>query len=798
MSDESNHAHAGAATEERKPNRLIESTSPYLLQHAYNPVDWHEWNADTLAEAKRHDKPIFLSVGYSTCHWCHVMEHESFERDDVAALLNDLFIPIKVDREERPDIDEQYMLATQLSTRRGGWPNSVVLTPDGRPWFAGTYFPRPQFMQMLIQLGQAWRERRDEVEQQADRFAQAIREAGAASHATTAQPLSLAALHRGVSYFESAYDERNGGFGGAPKFPPHGALAMLLQQQRMQPDDKRLAIINHTLDAIERGGIHDHVGGGFHRYATDSRWFLPHFEKMLYDNAQLMQAYTQAFTITNEPRYRQVVARVFAWLKREMIDQQSGIYSALDADSEGEEGKYYVWTIAELADVLGPDDAEIFAAVYGTTEQGNYMDEATRERTGANVLYLPESIEAAAQTLNVDATELNDRLTAMREKLLHRREQRIRPHLDDKVLSGWNGLMFGALAQAGRTFNEPAYIEAAKAAADFVLGHMRTDGRLHRSWRNGKTTGVGYLDDYAYVASGLLDIYKANEDPHYLQAARALIVTMIEDFHDPAAGGFYFTSGSHESLLLRAKELGGGGNMPSGNGVAASAMIRLAINTGEKRYAELAADTLNAFAGMMWSNPHGSESLLVALGEYVQAAEHHQLPPLVQELQSDADVALRRGPLRVEAYLSHDTVTPGQQLHAAIRLTLDDGLHVYANPTGSSGLTPTEITIEPPRVATLSNVAYPEPQQLTDPILNEPMHVYQGSVTILASLHVVDDAPQGDADIRLNVKCQACDDQACLEPELIRLELPITVAADTADQQFRHANIFRPLGVTEL
>ncbi|MDX1565305.1 MAG: thioredoxin domain-containing protein, partial [Phycisphaeraceae bacterium] len=627
-------------TSRKHTNALIRETSPYLLQHAHNPVDWLPWSDEAFEKAEAENKPVFLSVGYSTCHWCHVMAHESFEDEQVAELLNKHFVCIKVDREELPDVDAQYMLATQIFfrmqgvNRGGGWPNSVWLTPDRKPWYAGTYYPKPQFMKLLEHLNKIWTDQPKAVREQADTLARLIEREATATVSSGEQPLNPAVLKNGVQQLTGRYDPTHGGFGRAPKFPPHGTLALLIRHYEQSKRLNELEMISHTLDVMRHGGIWDHIGGGFHRYSTDQRWLLPHFEKMLYDNAQLMRAYTDGHRLTGRDDYLRVVAEIFAWLRREMTDPAGGFYSAQDADSpvahgsdETEEGKYYVWTPQQVINVLGEDDGKLFNQVYNIVEGGNFEDEAKRAKTGDSIPHLSAYLSDTAEQLQIEEATLRQRLETMRDKLLAARLKRPRPHLDDKVLVGWNGLMIGSLAHAGRHLKVKAYVETAAAAADFILNNLRDEqGRLKRTWRKGMAKGTGYLTDYAYFAEALLELHAATDEPRWLEAAEAIADRMIEGFADPSGGGFYFTSDRHERLLVRAKNLGGGGNMPDANGVASRVLLELAVRSNKPPYGQRAASTLQAHAGMMWHRPHQAEQMILATDTLFTLIEKKQLP----------------------------------------------------------------------------------------------------------------------------------------------------------------------------
>ena len=515
-------------------NQLIGETSPYLLQHAHNPVNWYPWGPEAFAIAKKQNKPIFLSVGYSTCYWCHVMERESFEREDVAAIINEHYVAIKVDREERPELDQQFMVATQVIARgRGGWPNSVWLTPEGKPWMAGTYFPREQFKQALLQLADAWRTKHDAILRQAEGITGVIKQYASAEADT--QPVTLQLVHATTEAAASRFDSQKGGFGGAPKFPPHDMLAVLIDQYRRTRREPILEMIDTTLREMARGGVYDQIGGGFHRYSTDAQWLLPHFEKMLYDNGQLIRSYTDGYLLTGDDLYRETVEGIYQWLDREMTSPDGAFYSAIDSESNAEEGKFYVWTYAEIIDVLGNEDGKLFAKVYGAEENGNFNEEASGHPSKNNILHRTTGV----------ADQIEKRLVAMRAKLRRVRSKREYPHLDDKIIAAWNGLMIEGLAYAGRMLEEPKYVHAAQRAADYLLDTMMRDGRLQRSSRNGQAKLDGYLNDYAFVAKGMVELYRATlklgvAQEKYLNAATELTETLLRDFQDPVRGGFLF------------------------------------------------------------------------------------------------------------------------------------------------------------------------------------------------------------------------------------------------------------------
>ncbi len=598
-------------------NLLHLETSPYLLQHADNPVHWMPWTAAALARAKAENKPIFLSVGYASCHWCHVMAHESFEDERAAEILNQHFISIKVDREERPDVDDIYMAATQLLTGRGGWPNSVWLLPDGRPFFAGTYFPRedrggqPGFITLLKRIADLWANRRDDIEGQANELTDAIRQN---AQAIARQPDAVtddtlrAWRDAAIVELERSFDLRHGGFGSAPKFPPHSALALLLNEHSSGRHPSSATILTGTLDALQRGGIHDHIGGGFHRYSTDARWLVPHFEKMLYDSAQLAALYARASLQFNQPAYAKTARQTVEWILREMTDTKGGFYSGLDADSEGEEGRYYMWSADEIRQVLGPADAEYFSSRFGILPGGNFEDEATGRPTRLNIPHLPSASPEA------DDARLDD----CRSRLLNARNARARPGLDDKVLASWNGLAISALATVGAALRDARYVEAAARAADFILRDMKQDGRLLHTSRGSSAKIGGFLDDHVFLADGLLDLHDATGEARFRDQALALVRHTVEAFWDPSDGGFFTTARDAEPLIARTKDAFDPAT-PSGNGVAARVLVRAGTTANNAEWIKMAGQTVKAFAPLLERAPSAACALLHAGAKYLDA-----------------------------------------------------------------------------------------------------------------------------------------------------------------------------------
>jgi uncharacterized protein YyaL (SSP411 family) len=595
----------------RRANHLEGQTSPYLLQHLYNPVDWYPWGAEALERARREDRPIFLSIGYAACHWCHVMERESFEDGDVAALLNRNFVPIKVDREERPDADEIYMAAVQMLTGSGGWPLNVFLTPDLRPFFGGTYFPpderygRPGFATVLRHVQEAWSTRRAEIDGSADSLTEQVRRVTAGNAAPSGDgAVGRGEIARAAAELIRRFDARWGGFGGAPKFPPDGALTLLLREHARTGEVVPLQVVERTLQGMALGGMYDHVGGGFARYSVDERWLVPHFEKMLYNQALLVPVYAEAWRVTARAHYRRVVEETLDFVSRELTDAGGGFHASLDADSEGEEGRFYVWTPDEIRGVLGKDDSDLFCRVYGITAGGNFEGHSIPA-------LLAGSLEDRAAELGLDADDLVSRLRSLRRRLLVARERRVRPATDDKVLTSWNGLMITAFARAHQALGRPGDLDAGQRAADFLLARSTRGDRLLVSYREGEARLNAYLDEYAFVGRGLLDLYEAGFEDRYLDAAAMLARALTEHFVDEERGGFFFTSDDHEALLARSRSQHDGA-LPSGAGVATELLLRLAVHLDDDRLRRVGLRALEAYRPLVARMPSAFAALLAA------------------------------------------------------------------------------------------------------------------------------------------------------------------------------------------
>jgi uncharacterized protein len=581
-----------------EPNRLIEETSPYLLQHAWNPVDWYPWGPEALERAREEDKPILLSVGYAACHWCHVMAHESFEDAETAAVMNEHFVCVKVDREERPDLDGIYMDAVQAMTGQGGWPMTVFLTPEGGPFYAGTYFPKldrpgmPSFRRVLLAVADAWARRREDARQQGAKLVELIAGQSAPLGAEADGLPDEAVLREAFEGLRQAFDATWGGFGQAPKFPQPMTLEFLLRCH-LRGFEGALGMAELTMDRMATGGVFDQLGGGFHRYSTDGRWLVPHFEKMLYDNAQLLRVYTHAWQLTGADRHRRVAGRTADYLLRELRHPDGGFFSSQDADSEGVEGKFFVWSFDELVGIGGVPVARWL----GATPRGNWE--------GTNVLWTPRPPEAVAEESGVSVEDLQAQVRAAVPRLLQAREARPHPATDDKVLAAWNGLAISALAEAGRTFGEPRYLEAALAAAEFVLGELRgPEGRLLRAWREGRQGGPGYLDDHACMAEACLTLYETTFELRWLREARRLAATMVELFADPGGDGFYQTGADAERLVVRPRELFDNA-VPAGSSVAADVLQRLGRLTGDEALERSGVAALRPVLGVLARAPTG-------------------------------------------------------------------------------------------------------------------------------------------------------------------------------------------------
>lgn len=724
-------------------NRLVHETSPYLLLHAHNPVDWYPWDDGALERAKKENKLIFLSVGYSTCYWCHVMEREVFSNPEIAEMMNKDFINIKIDREERPDLDEIYMTATQLLTQRGGWPNSVFLTPDLKPFYAGTYFPptdmpgRPGFPTILDAVHEAWVTREGEVIESANQISETIAIATSRVFTSlTAKPLSRSLITGALSYLQTNYSRAYGGFGNAPKFPNPANLELLLSVYERALDESLLNMVTHTLDMMAYGGMYDQIGGGFHRYSVDERWLVPHFEKMLYDNAQLAKVYLRAYQLTQEPRYRRVAEEIFGFVFREMTAPEGAFYSALDAETDAEEGKYYVWTADEVQKVLGKKDAERFATVYGVDKGPNFE--------GKNVLYVPEGPAAEDDLKSV---------AAAREKLLVARTKREYPLLDTKIIVNWNGLMIDALAYSYEVLGEERYLAAAAKASQFILNTLRKpDGELWHTYTAGVTKQDGYLDDYTFFVKGLIALHRATGEEQWFNAAKTLTDKMIPLFWDDKNGGFYYTKADAKHLIVRTKKPFDAA-IPSGNAVAVENL--LAFGTDYQNYAER---TLRTFAESISQAPSSFMYMLFALSHYLMLEEGTDSETL-SLVTAAAEVKTEKGRI----------------FNVELHLKIAAGWHVNANPAGQENLIPTTLAVDTDTPVEIVDVAYPKGRSARFEFSDEPLNVYEGVLTIPLQLK---QRPRTLLDrtvpIMLKLTYQLCNETECLLPQTLEVRLKLS------------------------
>ncbi len=735
-------------------NRLIHETSPYLLLHAHNPVDWYPWDNEALARAKKENKLIFLSVGYSTCYWCHVMEREVFSNPEIAAMMNKDFINIKIDREERPDLDEIYMTATQLLTQRGGWPNSVFLTPDLKPFYAGTYFPpmdvpgRPGFPTILDAVHEAWVTREVEVIESANQVSDTIELATSRGfRALTATPLDRSLTTAALDYLRTTYSEAYGGFGGAPRFPSPANLEFLLSEYERRSgehpskntppteNESLLKMVTYTLDMMAYGGMYDQIGGGFHRYSVDEKWLVPHFEKMLYDNAQLAKVYLQAHQLTQEPRYRRIAEEIFSFVFREMTAPEGGFYAALDAETDAEEGKYYVWTADEIQKILGKKRSARFAGVYGVDKGPNFE--------GKNVLYVPNGAAAEDALKEVESA---------REKLLTARFDREYPLLDTKIIVNWNGLMIDALAYGYQVLGKEQYLLAASKAAQFILDTLKKpDGELCHTYTAGVVKQDVYLDDYAFFVRGLLGLYQATGEQQWLDSAKRLTDAMIQLFWDDKNGGFYYTKADAEHLIVRTKKPYDSA-IPSGNAVAIANL--LAFGTDYRSYAE---ETLQIFAQSMSQSPSSFMYMHFALNRFLTSGEKSdEVEPLIVSATAKVN-AENKGVYDV-----------------MLQLNIAEGWHMNANPAGQDNLIPTTITVNTDTPFEILDVAYPKGRSTRFEFSNEPLNVYEEGLTIPLQLKQKPNMkPDRDVSITLQLTYQLCNETECLLPQT--LDIPLEV-----------------------
>ena len=728
-------------------NRLLLEASPYLLQHAHNPVNWYPWGTEAFAHARAEHKPVFLSIGYATCHWCHVMERESFENLEIAEYLNRHFIAIKVDRERRPDVDQNYMTAIQLIRGNGGWPSSSFLTPEGKPFYGGTYFPPKQFLDLLKQVSKAWTKDRDKLLEQADQLAAAVAKIDTVHG--QASRIDDHILVQAATAILSGYDPLQGGFGQAPKFPQETLLNLLLEDARRDDDQETLKAALNTLDHIARGGIRDQIGGGFHRYATDPDWLVPHFEKMLYNQAELGRLYLHAWMLTGKSSYADVVRQTMDYVLRDMRSPQGTFYSALDADSEGQEGRYYLWTPDEIEAALPASDAQLATAFYGLDEGVNFEDH--------NILYRPQPLTAFAHQHGLSTDDLKQHLQTINQALLKVRQQRQAPLRDDKVITAWNGSLIATLAEAGDWLGEARYVQAAARAADTLWQHHRTaDGHLWRNSLAGKADVPAVLSDFAALGGGLLALYDATGEEIWLQRAQSLADRMLDEFWDKEHGGLYSAAAENAGVALLSRPMEAADSaLPSGNGLALTLLARLWHRTGKAVYQERAEALLAAFSANILQGPAAYATLLTGMAE------------------------LRHGASGPYHYAARGAIRIRSRMNArdgfSIDLDIRPGWHINAHQPLDEDLIPTELF--PDRsTLTLDEIDYPAAEQVKLRLSAQPLALYQGQVHIGGRMGT-DTAP-GAKPAPLRLRLQACSDRVCLAPEDIHLTpLPASITA---------------------
>lgn len=754
----------------RKPNRLIDEKSPYLLQHAYNPVEWYPWGAEAFFKARVEDKPIFLSIGYSSCHWCHVMERESFENPAIADILNRYFVSIKVDREERPDVDEIYISAVQLMAGHAGWPLSAFLTPDGLPFYGGTYYPPQVFAEVLARVAGVWQTNRGQVLSAAAELKAELEQLVAMRHAAMRGERSPEIFRGFKAQMMEGFDPIYGGFGGAPKFPPSTALPLLFYLGTEWDDEDCAGMALMTLFRMGMGGIFDHIGGGFHRYSTDERWFLPHFEKMLYDNAQLGWAYAHAYVLTDDAFYGDIARRTFDWMLREMRTAEGAFASALDADTPEGEGYYYTWTEKEIYDTLPREEADLFCKVYEIQPEGNYHDEATRRPTGRNIPHLMKPIEHHAEELNLDVDELMERLEDIRARLLAARQTRHAPRRDDKVLTDWNGLAIWALAYAADVFEDEGerYGQAAAEAAEFIWQNLRdSNGRLLHRYREGEASIPAYLQDYAFYGMGLMELYSLTLERKWLERAIEIADQMIARFHDAEHGGFFTTDNAHDLLIMPIKSYQDR-VMPSGNGGAvqflASLSTALAIDDPQRseRYAQLAADTLDSCWAILQRAPAAGDSLLY--GYLLLEGDLLEAPNLEMPESAFAETEEQEGPVRVDLLPQPEGLL--------VLFQIEEGWHINAA-YPQEGRIPTTIEVSTDLPLQIGEPIWMPPQRIRSG--SEPIEVYYEQAAALLPVTAIESGDATDGYVRILVRYQPCSETECGLPVERAFLIPLSL-----------------------
>ena len=725
-------------------NRLILEDSPYLIQHAHNPIDWYAWGPEAFAAAKRADKPIFLSIGYSTCHWCHVMERESFENPAIAAILNQHFIPIKVDRERRPDVDATYMQAVQLIAGRGGWPMSSFLSSEGKPFYGGTYFPPEVFQNLLLRVAELWSSERKQLLEQAEQISDAM--AQISNRKLTAGKLSNVAANNAVNQALSSYDELQGGFTDAPKFPQEPLLFLLLAEAERRGDVDALVAVETTLDAMSRGGIYDQVGGGFHRYSIDNDWLVPHFEKMLYNQAHLSRVYLLAWRLTGKPSYQRISRQTLDYVLRDMTSAEGAFYSATDADSEGEEGVFFLWSVEQLRSTLSKADAEFAIKLFGASETGNFES--------SNILHLPEPLAAVAAQQKVGLGDLLERIDRIRETLYQAREKKQHPLRDDKILTAWNGMMISTLAQAGVLLNEPRYTSAAVRAAEFIWNKNRAAaGELWRVHLDNSSSIPAHQEDYAYFAESLLHIYDATGDARWLNHAEEITNAMLKLFWDETNGGFYMSRDEAQLTALgRPKDDGTDNAIPSGSSVALRVLQMLDARVANFEYGKYANAILATFANAINQNPTYFGYMLTGASDL----EHGEL---------GAQRYVARGGVRA-------TARQTEAREIVVDISIPEGWHINSSQPLQKGLIPTSVTIDSVESGwQLGKVSFPEPITASLGFQKEPLSVYHGDIQIQVKVNADNKKLARILPVQLGI--QACNDKICLPPEKVALRLPM-------------------------
>ena len=729
-------------------NRLILEDSPYLIQHAHNPVNWYSWGKEAFATAKAQDKPIFLSIGYSTCHWCHVMERESFDNELIGQYLNEHFICIKVDREQRPDVDSYYMTGVMLIAGQGGWPMSNFLMPDGRPFFGGTYFPPEQFRQLLERIDYSWKTQRKDLVISADRVTAAIAKINSSKRA--AQSIDRKVIDSAVNTLMLSYDDLQGGFTGAPKFPNEPSLFLLLRQMQQGAEPSVTKAVTHTLKAMAQGGLYDQIGGGFHRYSTDNNWLVPHFEKMLYNQAHLARIYLQAYQLSGDPLHERVVRQTLDYLLREMKAPDGGFYSATDADSEGEEGLFFVWNQQQIASALPAELSKLAIDLFKVSKAGNFE--------GKNILNLPVTLDDYAKKHNMELSELLSKVDQINELLWQVREKRIPPLRDDKILTAWNGMVISALAEAGHSLNDPVYLKEAKRTAEFLWQHNRmASGRFFRAYLNGTASVTAAQEDYAYFAEALLRLYDVTGDDNWLQKTKQVTNVMLEDFWDEQQGGFFMAGQSDVAPQMQRLKETHDGAIPSGNSVAVRVLAELEKRTGEATYQEKALATVAAFSEQIAANPPAYAYLLLGVDQLLEGE--------VGDVQYAA-----RSVVAVRAELE----TAGKNNYwLTIDLTINPGWHVNAHTPLQKDLIATEVTLNDNANGwQIESVTYPEPLQKKMNFQQSELALYEGKIQLRGKV-----MNSGENKILpVKVSLQACNEQHCLAPETLNMNISAVVS----------------------